>query len=171
MNIKNKFNSLKDILFSSSLPVRCSICVMGTGQLLYKQWISGLLYLSAFVGMIVYLALSGINDIRGFITLGTKEADPWLGIKGDDSVILMLRGLLAILMILAFLVLHIVNIKHVLSLEAMKKSGKQFYKLKRRINYIMDRKFYVVALILPVAGVLVFNVIPIVFMIIISFTN
>lgn len=171
MNIKNKFNSLKDILFSSSLPVRCSICVMGTGQLLYKQWISGLLYLSAFVGMIVYLALSGINDIRGFITLGTKEADPWLGIKGDDSVILMLRGLLAILMILAFLVLHIVNIKHVLSLEAMKKSEKQFYKLKRRINYIMDRKFYVVALILPVAGVLVFNVIPIVFMIIISFTN
>ncbi len=35
----------------------------------------------------------------------------------------------------------------------------------------VDRKFYIVALALPVAGVLVFQVIPIVFMILIAFTN
>ena len=35
----------------------------------------------------------------------------------------------------------------------------------------VDRKFYIAALALPVAGVLVFQVIPIVFMILIAFTN
>ena len=35
----------------------------------------------------------------------------------------------------------------------------------------VDRKFYIAALALPVAGFLVFQVIPIVFMILIAFTN
>lgn len=169
--MKKKVKRLKDILFHSSLQVHCSMCIMGTGQLLYRQWVSGILYLSAFAGMIAYMVMYGITDIRGFITLGTTEANPWLGIKGDDSIIMMLRGLLTILLILAFLFLHMVNIKHALSLEAMKKAGTPFYGFKSRMDMIFDKKFYMVALLIPIAGVLVFNVIPIIFMIIISFTN
>lgn len=171
MENKGKFEKIKYVLFKASLPVRMSACVMGTGQLYFKQWISGILYLSAFAGMIFYLVTTGFNDIKGFITLGTKEGDPWLGIKGDDSVIMMLRGLLAILLIIGFIVLHMVNISHILSLEAVKKSGKPFLKLKKRVDYILDKKFYAVALFAPIIGVLIFNVIPIIFMIIISFTN
>ncbi len=167
----NKLNKIKYVLFKSSLPVRLSVCVMGIGQLCYRQWVSGLLYLSAFTGMIIYLVTAGVRDILGFITLGTNEADPWLGVAGDDSIIMMLRGLLAILLIIGFIILHMVNIRHVQNLEEMKRAKKPIPALKKRVGDILDKKFYVVALIAPVIGVLVFNVIPIIFMILISFTN
>ena len=39
------------------------------------------------------------------------------------------------------------------------------------MKYTFDKKFYKVSLALPIAGVLIFNVLPIVFMILIAFTN
>ncbi len=171
MNIKEKLKKIKDILLHSPLPVKCSICIMGTGQLLYKQWLKGITYLAIFGAMIAYMVMYGVTDIKGFITLGTTQADPWLGTTGDDSVLMMLRGLLTFIIIIVFLTVHISNIKDTLNIMNILKSGKKIPSLRKRFGYIMDKKFYVVALAVPVIGVLVFNIIPILFMIIISFTN
>ena len=103
--------SRKEILTHTSVPVKASLIIMGLGQLMYKQWIKGLLYLAVFVGTFFYLFTAGINDIIGFFTLGTQEADPWLGTKGDDSVIMMLRGLLAFIVIVAFIIIHRSNVR------------------------------------------------------------
>ena len=74
------------------LPFWCSCVVMGSGQLMYRQWIKGLLYLGCLALYLYYLFTSGITDIIGFFTLGTVEGDPWLGIQGDDSILMLLRG-------------------------------------------------------------------------------
>ncbi len=161
----------KKSLRKSSFPVKASALIMGSGQLMYKQWVKGLLYLLVFAATVVYMILMGAEDIVGFFTLGTEEADPWLGTSGDDSVIMLLRGLLAFFIIIAFFAVHFSNIRDILEIDKKVRAGKPVPGFVKSVSIFMDRKFYIVALILPVAGVLVFNVLPIVFMILIAFTN
>ncbi len=171
MKIKHTFNNMKEVIHHSSFPVKASLCIMGTGQMMYKQWIKGFLYFQAFVSMLFYMIIFGVRDIAGFFTLGTSEADPWLGTKGDDSVLMMLRGLLAFILIIGFILLHASNIRDVLSIEKKVSQGKQLLSFGKAVKVFVDRKFYITALIVPIIGVLILNIVPIIFMIIISFTN
>lgn len=155
----------------TSFPVKASMCIMGTGQLLQKQWIKGLLYLSCFIGFVVYMVSCGAQDVVGFFTLGTQKADPWLGTPGEDSIMMLLRGILAYIVIIVFVGIHVANIRDAYASDSKLKQGIALPSFPKAVSLFLDKKFYVVALFLPVVGVLVFNVLPIVFMILISFTN
>lgn len=163
--------SKKSELTHVSFPVKASMLVMGTGQLMYRQWIKGLLYLAVFAGTLAYLVITGAQDIAGFFTLGTEEADPWLGTAGDDSVIMLLRGLLAFIILAGFVVVHISNIRDIRECDRRVREGKELYGFGKAVSIFLDKKFYLAALAVPIAGVLVFNVLPILFMILIAFTN
>ncbi|MBR1390436.1 MAG: sugar ABC transporter permease [Lachnospiraceae bacterium] len=151
--------------------VYASSVVMGSGQLMQGQWIKGLLYLGCLAAFVTYLVTTGVTDIIGFFTLGTETADPWLGTKGDDSILMMLRGILAFFIIAAYGLLHAANIRDVKEGEEALAQGKKLPSFWKAFRTFTDRKFYVVALFVPIVGVLILNVLPIVFMILISFTN
>ena len=154
-----------------SVQVKVSMIVMGTGQLMYHQWIKGFLYLAVLIAAILYFILTGVSDVIGFFTLGTVEADPWLGTPGDDSVIMLLRGLFSFLVMIAVVLVYRSNVKDIVECDKKVHMGKELPAFGKAVGIFLDRKFYIVALALPVAGVLVFQVIPIVFMILIAFTN
>lgn len=154
-----------------SLAEKASMLVMGTGQLMQKQWVKGFLYLSCLLTYVSYLVLMGAEDMIGFFTLGTVKGDSWLGIEGDDSIIMLLRGILAFFITIFFIAIHISNIRDVRRSAAQLKAGAQLPGFRRACGTFFDKKFYIVALAFPVAGVLIFNVLPIVFMILIAFTN
>lgn len=155
----------------TSAIVMASRIVMGTGQLLSKQWIKGSCYLAVFGAYFVYLLMYGVTDMIGFFTLGTVKGDAWLGIKGDDSIIMLLRGILAFLITGLFVMVHLSNVRDAKMTAARLREGKSILGFIEASKKYMDKKFYVIALALPVVGVVVFNVLPIVFMILIAFTN
>ncbi len=154
-----------------SFPVKASMCIMGTGQLLQKQWVKGLLYLACFAAYIIYLAVMGVEDMIGFFTLGTVKGDEWLGIEGDDSIMMLLRGLLAFVITIFFIGIHKSNINDVRESDRKIKAGVALPGFKRACEIFFDKKFYIAALAVPVLGVMIFNILPIVFMILIAFTN
>ena len=49
--------------------------------------------------------------------------------------------------------------------------GKHILTFREEAGQLLDKKFYVLVLVLPVLGVCVFNILPIIFMILIAFTN
>ena len=154
-----------------SLIVIASSILMGAGQLLSKQWIKGFLYLTVFVSYLIYMIKFGVTDIIGFFTLGSVRGDAWLGIKGDDSIMMMLRGIFAYIISAIFVGLHMANVKDAKITSEKIKAGKKLPGFFEASRVFFDKKFYVVALILPIVGVLIFNIIPIIFMILIAFTN
>lgn len=164
MKSKNKMTHM-------SVQVKASMIVMGTGQLMYYQWVKGFLYLAVLIAAILYFILTGVSDVIGFFTLGMVEADPWLGTPGDDSVIMLLRGLFSFLVMIAVVLVYRSNVKDIVECDKKVHMGKELPAFGKAVSIFLDRKFYIVALALPVAGVLVFQVIPIVFMILIAFTN
>lgn len=156
---------------SRNIPVKASMFIMGTGQLMQKQWVKGILYLCCFFSYIFYLVITGVQDFIGFFTLGTVRGDAWLGIEGDDSIMMLLRGLLSFVITALFIGIHKSNINDVRSCNVRLRAGSKLPGFKKACRIFCDKKFYIIALAVPVVGVLIFNILPIVFMIFIAFTN
>ena len=148
-----------------------SCFLMGLGQLLHKQYIKGFLYLAIEVGAIYFFVQYGFDNIRNFITLGTQKADPWLGVKGDNSIIMLIMGIFTLLAVLFFFVIYIGNIKDAQKTSDRVSRGLEPLLFEDEIKEFLDEKFYKTVLFLPIVGVCVFNIIPIIFMIFIAFTN
>ncbi len=162
---------IKDFFRTSSPAVKTSLVIMGVGHLRYGSISKGILYLLVEVSMIWYLIRRGFKDIEGFFTLGTQKADAWAGIAGDNSIIMLLMGIFAWIVAGAFIYIYVQNVKG--AREAQRRFEKAIPQktLKENFRELLDRKFYCLALALPVIGVCIFNVLPIVFMILIAFTN
>jgi len=156
---------------TSGKRVDCSIVLMGSGQLLQKQWVKGMLYLAILAAYVSFMVLRGVTDIHGFFTLGSVKADPWLGIKGDDSIMMMLKGIIAFMITAVFLGLYFANVRDAYDSENVLKKGEELPGFISSCRMFLDKKFYVAALAIPVAGVIVFSITPIVFMILTAFTN
>ena len=162
---------IKDFFRTSSPAVKTSLEIMGAGHLRYGSISKGILYLLVEVSMIWYLIRRGFKDIEGFFTLGTQKADAWAGIAGDNSIIMLLMGIFAWIVAGAFIYIYVQNVKG--AREAQRRFEKAIPQktLKENFRELLDRKFYCLALALPVIGVCIFNVLPIVFMILIAFTD
>lgn len=166
-NIPARF---KNFFGNSGRETYASMCLMGTGQMLNGQYVKGLLYLLAEVAFVAYFALRGVGDIIGFFTLGTQKADAWLGIEGDNSVIMLLWGIFAWFALVVLVALWVSNIKDAQKYAEMR-PFKTLPTFKDDLSSLLNKNFCKFILVLPLVGVGIFNVLPIVFMILIAFTN
>lgn len=169
--LNKKLAGAKEIVTQGNGKVCASMCIMGLGQLMYKQWAKGIIYLLCQVAFLAYFVLKGASDFIGFFTLGTTESNAWVGIEGDNSVIMMLMGLLSIVAIIFYIVIYIANIKDCYSIQCSVDTLREPKPFKKEVGALLNQKFYKTALALPIVGVCVFSILPIVFMIIIAFTN
>ncbi len=151
--------------------VTASMLVMGLGQLLYKQWGKGLLFLAVQLGYIYYLVTIGARDLFGFFTLGSVASNPWYGIAGDNSVIMLIMGVLAFIVTGLYITVYIVNIKDAYGTQKRVEAGKAPKRFQEELAELLDGKFYQTVLFLPIVGVCIFNILPVVFMILVAFTN
>lgn len=154
-----------------SLKSKISYFFMGVGQILNKQYVKGLIFILLNIMFIFYFLIRGINDLIGLFTLGTQKADLWLGIEGDNSVVFLLMGIFSIIIISTWLSIYTLNIRDIKNIESRLDKNENLLGFKEEFNKLFDKKFYIFTLALPILGVLVFNVLPIVFMILIAFTN
>ncbi|MDY6324025.1 MAG: sugar ABC transporter permease [Catonella sp.] len=167
----NKSNRVSAVWHDMTSKSRLSFFVMGGGQIANGAVAKGILFLLLEVMFISYFVQRGFNDIGGFFTLGTHEADPWVGTAGDNSVTMLLMGILAWIFLIAFIAVYIGNIRDARNTGFRCENGEKPLPLDKELKLLFDKKFYFFALLLPVIGVAVFNVLPIIFMILIAFTN
>lgn len=169
--MKEKWKKFKAAIKDSSHKVKLSAVVMGGGQFLYGCRTKGVLYFLLEISILYYFISRGFKDIAGFFTLGTRKADAWLGIEGDNSVIMLLMGIFAWIVLALFFYLYQMNLKDAYHLQKTIEAGKTPLTFRQEAAQLLDRKFYITVLTLPVLGVCIFNILPIVFMILIAFTN
>ncbi len=169
--VSKKLKGAKEILTQGNSKVSASMIVMGLGQLMYKQWVKGLMFLFIQISFIVYLILMGATDLFGFFTLGTQESNAWYGIEGDNSVVMLIMGILSILIIILYIFIYIANIKDVYRTQCAVDTLKKPVSFKQEMKALLDKSFHKTALALPIVGVCVFSILPIIFMILIAFTN
>lgn len=151
--------------------VKASMCVMGLGQLCYGQIGKGLVYLGCLAALVWFFLTRGFTDLVGLFTLGTRQENLWLGIRGDNSMQMLIMGLFAALLLLLALALHVSNVRDALFTSRMVARGKKPYSFRQTVANALDERFYRTALAFPLLGVSIFSILPILFMILIAFTN
>ena len=131
-------------------PVRVwlSAAVMGLGQLCYGQIIKGLLFMGLEAAGIWYFIARGARDFIGFFTLGTQEEDLWMGIKGDNSMNMLILGIFAIILLCFLILLWVCNIRDAAFTARQVEQGKKPRSFPETLAALADERFHIAALCL-----------------------
>lgn len=184
--MKNFFESLKKYFadFGRSVAkgdiwTKLSLLIMGAGYFGRKQIVKGILMTLIEVGVILFTALVSGPYMLKLNTLGTVQREETLDLTTlqktvndyDNSLLILLYGVVGIVVLFAFILLYIGNIKKVYELQLMKENGEHINSFGEDVKSLFNGKFHITLLTLPSLGVILINVIPIIFMICIAFTN
>ena len=159
--------------------VKGSCLVMGLGCMKRKQFVKGLLYLVAEVLFFLFFFGFGWKYLSHFLTLGENaQLKVWNEAKqiyqrvpGDNSMLILLFSVLTIAVAILFICLWIANLKSASHLYQLEKAGKHIPTLREDANSLLNERFHITLLSAPMTTLLLFTVLPIIFMILIAFTN
>ncbi len=178
---KNGISGLINAFKEGSYPTRLSFLLMGFGQIARGQIGKGLFYMLVQLLFALYLVFFGGGYIGHLFSgnLGKNLAgEHWNEslqifekIKGDNSFLILLYGVVSLVVIGLFIVVWAMQIKGNYENDLRLQRGERLSTFKEDILTLVNHRFYIPLLILPFLGLLVFTVMPLIFMILIAFTN
>lgn len=171
--------SFLELFKKGDLATKLSFFIMGSANLANKQWLKGIIFLASQVFFLFWLITNGISALGMLATLGTKEQglvmDDRLGIlvlqEGDNSMLLLLFGIAAILLCVVILILYVINLKSARNIYQLKQQQKKLPSTMDDLNSLLNERFHATLMTIPLLGVLFFTVLPLLYMISIAFTN
>jgi len=187
IGIKDEFVDIGSTFKRGNWAVKLSFFIFGVGNLYYGQIMRGILFLLfelIFIGYMLipsgglYWLAKG-NWFQTGSTIGTEQGrfeyndfydtDVW--VAGDDSVKVLLYGLLTIIFIVAFVYTWRLQVKQCRICMDITAKGKKIKSGKDDMRSLLDDQFHKTLLSLPLMGIMVFTVLPIIYMVLIAFTS
>ena len=187
VGIKDEFVDIGSTFKRGNLAVKLSFFIFGLGNLYYGQILRGILFLLfelIFIGYMLVPSggiywLSKGNWFKTGATIGTVQGqfqyneiydtDVW--VSGDDSVKVMLYGLLTIIFIIAFIYTWRLQVKQCRICLDITAKGKKVKSGKDDLKSLLDDQFHKTLLSLPLFGIIAFTVLPIIYMVLVAFTS
>ena len=174
-----KVISVKNALRHGDIFTRLSAVIMGAGNICRKQIIKGLLYLAAEILFIAFMVVSGFGLLGGLTTLGTNEggevfneaAQVYEYTSGDNSMLILLYGILAIIAVIAFVLLWRSSLKSAYQAQLLQQEGKAVPSFRQDLAALLDQNLHKTLLAGPIVCIIAFTILPLVFMAAIAFTN
>ncbi len=136
---------------------KLSYLVMGFGCLARGQILRGLLFL-LFEAVFIFYTYDEIYDA-------------YVHTYNDNSFQILLYSVLTIFFIIAFIYTWRVNIRQNKEAERILAAGKRLKSSKEDLHSMVDESFHKTLLSLPLTGIIIFTVLPLIFMILVAFTN
>ena len=175
----NNNNQLINTFRKGDLFTRLSFIIMGIGNFCRGQIAKGILFLSIQMGFTFYMIIAGITALLGLEKLGTNKQEKVFNettgiydfIKGDNSMLILLYGVIVIFIILLFIIVWRVNIQSAYKVQKIKERGEKIPTFVDDIKSYFNNKLHITLLTLPTIGLLLFTVLPLVFMTLIAFTG
>ncbi len=169
---------LKDF-WRADLWVKGSALIMGLGLIRRGQIIKGLMYLASECLFLLFFFGFGYQYLSKFLTLGENAQkrvwDEAVGIyrrvPGDNSMLILLFSVLTLAVTAVFVCLWVKNIKSAIVQYKRAKNGLHIPSFMEEAKSLLNERFHITLLAVPMTTLLLFTVLPIIFMILIAFTN
>lgn len=91
--------------------------------------------------------------------------------QGDNSMLFLLYGVGTLTVLAVFCILYVSNIRSAKHVQDLLYEGKPVPTLKEDLKDLLDSKFHVTLMTLPLIMLTLFTVLPLIYMILIAFTN
>ncbi len=173
------FINLKDAFVFGDWKTRLSFLFMGFGLIARKQYVRGILYLLFEIVFALFIGFWGWKYLSQFGSLGTVATAEvwdetnglWIKVEGDNSMLILLYGTICILVCIGFAYTYYSNIKQAFDLQQITSINGKVNGVKDDLKALADRSYHKTLLALPMLGLVVFTIVPLIFMIFIAFTN
>lgn len=152
---------------------KISYAIFGFGCLTRGQVLKGLLLLATEALFVLYMVFLGAENLWMMGSLGDiAQIDGDYGtVEVHNSLKILIFGVLTILLMLFMLYMWVANTKIVYAAQKRVQDGKPLSTTKQQINYAFNDGYHVTVLILPILGILIVTVLPLICNILIAFTN
>ena len=173
--------SLLSALKNGGPVVWLSCLIMGLGNIFAGQFINGLLFLAIEVGVIMYMTTrgGGIYWLSMLLSLGDRPTEEvWNDdkgiyeyIPGDNSQQILLYAVATIAVLVFAVVLWRASVRSGYAALCIKKSGKKVPTIIDDVKALFDGNIHKLLMTPPFMMLIVFTIIPLVYMILMAFTN
>lgn len=158
---------------------RLSFAIWGLSNMVRGQIVKGLIFLILEISYIYYMCSAGFSYLAKMTTLGTVQQgmvfNEEIGIfemsQGDNSMLILLYGVVSIVVTAVFFAVWIVSIRSGEQARQLKLQNKKVPGLLDDIKSLFDTNIHRLFLFIPMLGILVFTVMPLIYMILMAFTN
>ena len=158
-----------------------SCLVMGLGNLASGQIIKGLLFLAVEIGVILFMTapMGGIYWLSMLPSLGWREQEQvWNEEKfvyeyviGDQSQLILLYGVATVFVLVFFLLIWRSSVRSGWKAISLRRRGKKAPSFADDIRSLFDENVHRLLMTPPMAGLLIFTILPLVYMVCMAFTN
>lgn len=174
-----KSNVLLQAAAEGNLWTRMSFLVMGTGCIRCKQHVRGLIYLFTEIGFFFFFKNFALQYLSKFGTLGTttqtrvwnEELQIFQRFPGDNSMLILLYSVLSLAAMAVFLFIWYANVRDAWRAQECLRQGRKPSDFREDLQSLTHERFHITLLSMPMLTLVLFTLLPILFMILIAFTN
>ncbi len=171
--------SLKDALVRGDSTTKLSAFIMGLGIFAKGQRVKGAIVFALQTAFVCFLATFGLDALAKLPSLGDNAQEKvWNEAKqiyeytaGDNSQLILLYGVVTLFVIAAFILLWVLQMTYAYHLQVLSKQNKKINTFIEDVKALFNQKLYITLMTFPILGILLFNIIPLVYMISMAFTS
>ena len=173
------FKEFGEAVAKGDIFVKLSLLWMGAGYVKRKQYIKAILITILEVAVLAYTFGFALEYVSKFGSLGTVRQESVFNMETmknefndyDHSFMILLVSLITFVIWAVSIVVYLGNVVSSYRLQKRAEQGLHINSFREDIHELVNKKFHVTLLFLPVLGIIVFTIIPLLVMILVAFTN
>lgn len=173
------FSDFGAAVAKGDLFVKLSLLWWGAGYVRRKQYVKAIIMTALEAAIVLFTIFFAMEYVPKFGSLGTVKAEKVFNpntMKSefndyDHSFMILLFSLFSFVVWFVSLLVWMKNVINVHKLQMMEEAGEHINTFKEDVELYIGEKFHITLLSLPVLGVVVFTIIPILLLIFVAFTN
>lgn len=156
---------------------KLSLFVFGLGNFARKQFVKGAAFLIIEIIAIAGFILKGIDALSELPSLGTGENTRekvngfWVYTQSDPSVVILLNGVATVFLLIVFVWFATVSLRSAYKAQDQAELDGRARNLKEDMHALTDSDAPILMMTLPTMGILLFTILPLIFMIAMAFTS
>ena len=179
MNSDLKKRNLITIFTKGDIFSKLSYVLLGMANIRNGQVVKGFIFMALEAIYISFMVLVGGHNLHMLTTLGESTQNmvfnESLGIyevaKGDNSMLILLYGVMACVITACFIALWLFSIHSGERARERRAAGKHVNNFVQDVKSLTNENVHFLLLAVPVIGLTIFTVMPLVYMILMAFTN
>ena len=178
---KNQPDTFRNAITNGGPVIWASCLVMGLANILAGQYVLGLICLAIEIGVIAYMVIpmGGLYWLSMMPSLGWRaQEEVWNDdlsvyeyVAGDVSQQILLYAVATIVMLVLFVVIWRASVRYGYRVQEMKKAGTKPPTFMQLLDSLLNENIHKLLMTPPFAMLLVFTITPLVYMMLMAFTN
>lgn len=173
------FSSFGTAVAKGDVFVKLSLLWWGAGYARRKQYAKAVIMTVLEVALILFTFGFAMEYVPKFASLGTVKPEKVFNMKTmknewndyDNSFQILLFSLFSFVVWFAAFIVWIKNVVNAYKLQKKAEAGKHINTFREDLHSLKEENFHITLLTLPVLGVVIFTLVPILLLILVAFTN